>query len=161
MDPGAGLPRARREGDSMRPLLHGIRSASLGLLALALMACAPAAGSRQTAAPPPAPAAAVPPAPAAAPPATAAPATRADTRAIEEFYRGKTLRLVVASTPGGGFDTFARSLAKYSPGNPAIIVENMPGAGHVLAANMIDNTGRKDGTVMVNFSSAPILANFF
>jgi tripartite-type tricarboxylate transporter receptor subunit TctC len=71
----------------------------------------------------------------------------------------------VASTPGGGFDTFARILSKYMgkyiPGNPTLIVENMPGAGHVLAANMIYNTGRKDGTVMVNFSSAPIMANFF
>jgi tripartite-type tricarboxylate transporter receptor subunit TctC len=149
----------------MRPLLHRIGSASVGLLALALMACAPAAGSRQAAAPSPAPAAAVPPAPAPSSPASAASATGVDTRAVEEFYRGKTLRLVVASTPGGGFDTFARVLAKYMgkyvPGNPAIIVENMPGAGHVLAANMIYNTGRKDGTVMVNFSSAPILANFF
>jgi tripartite-type tricarboxylate transporter receptor subunit TctC len=95
----------------------------------------------------------------------AAPTTGADTRALEEFYRGKTLRLVVATTPGGGFDTFARILVKYMgkyiPGNPAIIVENMPGAGHLVAANMIYNTGRKDGTVMVNFSNAPILANFF
>ncbi len=133
----------------MQPLWRRAGTVVLGVLVLAGLACAPA--PRPAA---PSAAGAAPRAPAAAPAA-----------ALEEFYRGKTLHLVVASTPGGGFDTFARILSrymgKYIPGNPGIIVENMPGAGHVLAANLIYNTGRKDGTVMVNFSSAPILANFF
>src|SRR4051812_35798104 len=99
--PGAEPHPERRQENSMRPLIQETRIVSIGLLALALVACAPTTGSRQTAAQPPA-------APAAASSGAAAPTTGADTRALEEFYRGKTLRLVVASTPGGGFDTFAR-----------------------------------------------------
>src|ERR1700716_2486411 len=95
-----------RQESTMRRLLQEVRTVSVGLFALALMACAPTAGSGPTAAQPPAP-------PAATSSSAAPPTTRADTRALEEFYRGKTLRLVVASTPGGGFDTFARILAKY------------------------------------------------
>ena len=50
-----------------------------------------------------------------------------------EFYRGKTVRLVVGYAPGGGYDFYARTIARYMgkhiPGNPAFVVENMPGAG--------------------------------
>jgi tripartite-type tricarboxylate transporter receptor subunit TctC len=51
----------------------------------------------------------------------------------QDFYRGKTVRLVVGYAPGGGYDSYARLVArhmgKHIPGNPAFIVENMPGAG--------------------------------
>lgn len=55
------------------------------------------------------------------------------TLAAESFYTGKTIRLLVGSSPGGGFDTagrlVARHIGKYIPGNPTVIVENNPGAG--------------------------------
>ncbi|MBI4495071.1 MAG: hypothetical protein HY690_20035 [Chloroflexi bacterium] len=164
--------------------LRRLLSATGLALILVVAACAPPAPPAPTAAParlapttaPAKPAATAAPAPTAAPakpaatqaPAaksTEAPAAKVDTKALEDFYKGKTLRLVVATAAGGGFDTFARILirhfGKHIPGNPNIIVENMPGAGHVLAANAIYVTGAKDGTTIVNFSSAPILAHFF
>src|SRR5882762_6280282 len=80
--------------------------------------------------------------------ALAAPQTRAET--VEEFYRGKRLTLTVGYGPGGGYDVFARLLArhigKYIPGNPQIIVQNMPGAGSLIAANYIYAVSPKDGT---------------
>jgi tripartite-type tricarboxylate transporter receptor subunit TctC len=61
--------------------------------------------------------------------------------AQDDFYRGKTIRIVVGYTAGGGFDTYsraiARHLAKHVPGKPAVIVENMPGAAGLVAANSI------------------------
>src|SRR6266542_3550430 len=71
-----------------------------------------------------------------APPATAAPAAAAppkvDTKAIEDFYKGKTVRIVVGFAAGGGYDTYARAMARYMgkhiPGNPSIVVENQVGA---------------------------------
>ena len=58
-----------------------------------------------------------------------------------EFYSGKVIRVIVGFSAGGGFDTYARSLSrymgKYIPGNPTIIVENMPGAGSLISANHI------------------------
>ena len=61
--------------------------------------------------------------------------------AAQEFYKGKTIRLVVGYTPGGGFDTFSRLVArhvgKFIPGNPTVIVQNMPGAGSLAAANRV------------------------
>src|SRR4030095_2149979 len=59
--------------------------------------------------------------------------------AQESFFKGKNIRIVVASTAGGGFDAYTRMLSrylgKYIPGNPSIVVENMPGAGHLIGAN--------------------------
>ncbi|HYU17393.1 MAG TPA: hypothetical protein VEQ11_01720 [Chloroflexota bacterium] len=94
-----------------------------------------------------------------APPATAAPAAAAppkvDTKAIEDFYKGKTVRIVVGFAAGGGYDTYARAMARYMgkhiPGNPSIVVENQVGAGSLLAANSVYKTAPKDGTVMVHF----------
>ena len=69
-----------------------------------------------------------------------------------DFYKDKTLEIVVGYTPGGGYDLAARVLArhigKYIPGEPKVIVRNMPGAGTVLAANHVNNIAPKDGTVM-------------
>src|SRR5919197_5463397 len=136
-------------------------------IGLAVSACAPAAAPSPTAAPAkpaataePAKPAAAPAspaaAPAAAPAASPAPAAaQVDTRAIEDFYKGKTVRIVVGFAAGGGYDTYARLisryLGKYIPGNPTIVVENQVGAGSLLAANTVYKTAPKDGTVMVHF----------
>ncbi len=78
----------------------------------------------------------------------AAPPARAQTS--EEFYRGKSLTLVVGNGPGGGFDFLARLLARhigrYIPGHPGVVVQNMPGAGSLVAANYLYNLAPKDGT---------------
>ena len=59
--------------------------------------------------------------------------------AAPSFYEGKTIRIIVGYSAGGGYDTYARvfsrHMAKYIPGNPAIIVENMTGAGSLISAN--------------------------
>ncbi|HEY7559343.1 MAG TPA: tripartite tricarboxylate transporter substrate-binding protein [Candidatus Binatia bacterium] len=68
------------------------------------------------------------------------------------FYQGKTVRLIVGSTTGGGYDLWARLLAqhlgKYLPGNPGLIVQNMPGAGSMVAANHIYNLAKPDGLTL-------------
>ncbi len=70
--------------------------------------------------------------------------------AQEPFYKGKTVTIVVGPSPGGGFDTYARFLArhlsKHVAGAPVVIVANMPGAGSNIAANYIYNSAAKDGT---------------
>jgi tripartite-type tricarboxylate transporter receptor subunit TctC len=67
-----------------------------------------------------------------------------------DFYRGRTVTLVVSSSPGGGYDTMARTIAKYLgrhiPGNPRVIVSNMPGAGGIVAMNYFYRNAPKDGT---------------
>ena len=72
--------------------------------------------------------------------------------AQEPYYKDKQIRLVVGSAPGGGYDTYARLVSthwrKHIPGNPLIIVQNMPGAGSLLAANNLFNVAPKDGTVI-------------
>jgi len=74
-------------------------------------------------------------------------------KALEaSFYDGKTIRLIVSSTPGGGNDTYsrlvARHISKYIPGNPTMVVQNMPGAGGLLAADYLYRKAARDGTVM-------------
>ena len=67
----------------------------------------------------------------------------------EPFYKGKTIRMIVGLAPGGGYDTYsrliARHMSRYIPGNPAIVVENMDGAGSVIAANHIYKVAKPDG----------------
>ena len=67
----------------------------------------------------------------------------------EPFYKGKTIRIIVGSTPGGFYDRwarlFARYMAKYIPGQPEIIAQNMPGAGSVIATNHVFGVARPDG----------------
>ena len=81
------------------------------------------------------------------PPLTAA---RAET--VADFYRGKTIELAIAGAPAGGYDVAARTLAKhYSrhiPGNPTVIVKNMPGAAGLVVANYLYNVAKRDGTVI-------------
>ena len=69
--------------------------------------------------------------------------------AQEPFYKGKTIRLVVGLAPGGGYDLYsrviARQMGKHIPGNPTIVVENMTGAGSVIAANYMYRAAKPDG----------------
>lgn len=78
-----------------------------------------------------------------------------DEKAVADFYRGKTVTIVVGHSPGGGFDRYARSIArhmgKYIPGNPNIIVNNMVGAGTMVSANYTFNQAPRDGTVINSF----------
>jgi tripartite-type tricarboxylate transporter receptor subunit TctC len=71
-------------------------------------------------------------------------------QAQDSFYAGKTLKIIVGFPPGGGYDVYARVLAKYLPqhipGAPTVIVSNMPGAGSLTLANYIYNVAPKDGT---------------
>jgi tripartite-type tricarboxylate transporter receptor subunit TctC len=78
-----------------------------------------------------------------------------------DFYRGKVVRIIVGFSAGGGFDTFARTVArymgKYIPGNPSIIVDNMPGAGSLIAANHIYRVAKPDGLTIGAFNGNQIL----
>ena len=79
----------------------------------------------------------------------------------QEFYKGKTIRIIVATTPGGGFDAYSRSIArhmpKHIPGNPTIIVENMPGAGFLIGTNYVYNQAKPDGLTMGNWIGTLVL----
>ncbi len=80
----------------------------------------------------------------------AAPQARAD--AVEDFYRGKTLRMLIGYGPGGGYDLYGRLVAEFLPrhlpGNPTIVPQNMPGAGSFAAAYYMADAAPKDGTVL-------------
>lgn len=76
--------------------------------------------------------------------------------ATADFYKDKTVRVVVGYGTGGGYDVYARQLARtigqYIPGNPTVVVQNMPGAGSLRAANYIYSVAPKDGTAIGTFS---------
>jgi len=84
-----------------------------------------------------------------------------------DFYRGKTITISVGLGPGGGYDRHARTLArhigKHIPGNPAVVVKNVPGAGGLVLANALYNIAPKDGTEFGTFSRSipldPLLGN--
>jgi tripartite-type tricarboxylate transporter receptor subunit TctC len=88
-----------------------------------------------------------------------APAHAAD--AVANFYRGKTVQVLVGFAPGGGYDLYARTLARYMgrhiPGNPTMVPQNMPGAGGIKAMNYLYNVARKDGTVMGTFARGLVI----
>jgi tripartite-type tricarboxylate transporter receptor subunit TctC len=75
---------------------------------------------------------------------------------IEDFYRGRTLTVLISYTVGGGYDLYGRLLARYIgkhiPGNPSVIPENMPGAGGLRASNFLYSAAPKDGSVIGTFS---------
>jgi tripartite-type tricarboxylate transporter receptor subunit TctC len=79
-------------------------------------------------------------------------ATKA-TAQSDQFYKGKTIRIMVGSTAGGFYDRwgrlFAKYMGKYIPGQPEIIVQNMAGGGSVIAANHVYNVGKPDGLMLV------------
>ncbi|MSP93937.1 MAG: hypothetical protein EXR00_01600 [Alphaproteobacteria bacterium] len=86
----------------------------------------------------------------------AAPAFAAPADAVANFYRGKTVQVLVGFAPGGGYDLYARTLARYMgkhiPGNPTLVTQNMPGAGGIKAMNYLYNVVRKDGTTIGTFA---------
>src|SRR5262245_4999631 len=69
---------------------------------------------------------------------------------VADFYRGKTLTMLIGYTSGGGYDLYARVLSRHMgrhiPGNPSIVPQNMPGAGSLRVANFLYNAAPKDGT---------------
>jgi tripartite-type tricarboxylate transporter receptor subunit TctC len=75
---------------------------------------------------------------------------------VTPFFAGKTLRVLVGFSPGGGYDLYARELARYIgrhvPGNPTVVVQNMPGAGSLKAVNYLYNAAPRDGTVIATFA---------
>src|SRR5581483_8290675 len=85
--------------------------------------------------------------------------------AVADFYRGKTVRLIVGFSPGGGYDSYTRLIARYLgtyiPGNPNVIVENLPGAGSIIAANQTYNSLPKDGTVVANIGGPLVTEQLF
>ena len=144
----------------------------IGVMALALALIAAACGSDPTATPRPTAAPTdtpVPPTATAVPPtlapgetpqptATARPAPTARPTATSaptqpppeiDFFEGKTIRIVVGSVPGGGYDFFSRIVAKHMPkhipGNPSMIIQNMPGAGGLIGNNFLYNSAKPDG----------------
>ena len=83
-------------------------------------------------------------------------ATQAKADPVADFYRGKQLTMVIGYGPGGGYDIYGRIMAKYIgrhiPGNPTVIVQNMPGAGSMRATNYIYEVAPKDGTHIATFA---------
>lgn len=133
----------------MRQNTISVPAPLLAAVAILASACAPAG----PAAPPAAtPAAAATPAPTPTPDAKAA---------IADFYRGKTVSIVVGFAPGGGFDATARLLSrhlpKHIPGGPTVIVQNMEGAGSLVAANHLYNVAKPDGLTVGLFHETQVL----
>ena len=85
--------------------------------------------------------------------------------AAAPFYEGKTIHLVVGNPAGGGFDTYARTIArhmgKYIPGNPTIIVENVPAAAGMMAANSLFRISKPDGLTVGHFLGSLFLRQAF
>src|SRR5215472_11954468 len=80
---------------------------------------------------------------------------------VEDFYRGRTMSMVIGFSTGSGYDLYARLLAchigKHIPGNPSVVPQNMPGAGSLKAANYVFSVAPKDGSVIGTMSrSLPI-----
>src|ERR1700681_801998 len=79
-------------------------------------------------------------------------ALRAHAQTADEFYKGKQIRIIVGTAAGQDYDSWARligrHLSRFLPGNPTFIVENMPGAGHILATNYLFNLAPRDGTAI-------------
>jgi tripartite-type tricarboxylate transporter receptor subunit TctC len=83
----------------------------------------------------------------------------------EDFYRGKTISLVIPIGPGGAYDTYARLVARHLgkelPGNPTIIARNMPGAGGTIASNHLYNVAPQDGTTLAMITSSFAMEQLF
>jgi tripartite-type tricarboxylate transporter receptor subunit TctC len=81
--------------------------------------------------------------------------------AVAQFYRGKQINLYIGTSAGGGYDTYARLLARrfgsYVPGNPAVVAQNMPGAGSNKLAGFMYSVAPKDGTAVGAIFSGAIL----
>ena len=79
-----------------------------------------------------------------------------------DFYKGKTVEVIISTGAGGGLDAngriVARHLGNHIPGNPTIVAKNMPGAGHIRAANYVFNQAPKDGTTIGTFIPIFVMA---
>ncbi|MEE2654260.1 MAG: hypothetical protein VX434_00755 [Pseudomonadota bacterium] len=87
--------------------------------------------------------------------------TTADAKGLKEFYKGKTLSVMIGYGAGGGYDMYSRTLARYIskhiPGNPKVIGKNMPGAGSLKLANWMYSVAPKNGTVFATIArGAPV-----
>ena len=75
---------------------------------------------------------------------------------VEEFYRGKSVTVLVGFTAGGGYDVYARLLGRHIgrhiPGNPSVVVQNMPGAGSLKATQYVYGVAPKDGLTLATVS---------
>jgi tripartite-type tricarboxylate transporter receptor subunit TctC len=78
-------------------------------------------------------------------------------QSVADFYRGANLKLIISSGAGGGYDTYSRMLARHIgahiPGRPAIVTQNMPGAGSLVAINYVYNVAPRDGSVIADSDS--------
>ena len=79
-----------------------------------------------------------------------------------DFYKGKTVEVIISTGAGGGLDAngriVARHLGNHIPGNPTIVAKNMPGAGHIRAANYVFSQAPKDGTTIGTFIPIFVMA---
>ena len=84
--------------------------------------------------------------------AMSAPVSHAPAQTADEFYKGKQIRFIVGTAAGQDYDSWARLLGRhlprFLPGNPSFVVENMPGAGHILATNFLFNLAPHDGSAV-------------
>src|SRR6266849_3606506 len=95
----------------------------------------------------------------------AIPAHPSHAASVEDFYKGRTLSIIIGYSVGGGYDTYGRLLSRYLgehiPGRPSVVPQNMPGAGSLKAANYIYGVAPKDGTAIATFGRtipvAPLL----
>src|ERR1043166_8765930 len=91
---------------------------------------------------------------------TALPKT-AQAQSAEDFFKSTTLTMVVASGAGGGYDatarTVARHMSRFLPGNPTIVIKNMPGAAGLTGAHHISNNAPKDGSTTLAAANAPLM----
>jgi tripartite-type tricarboxylate transporter receptor subunit TctC len=88
---------------------------------------------------------------------------RADS--VADFYKGKTITMIVGGSAGGGYDTLGRAISqfigKHIPGNPTIVVQDMPGAGGIIAMNYLYSKADKDGSVIALVENNPPLEPLF
>ena len=91
--------------------------------------------------------------------------TPAQADPVEDFYKGKTFTFVSGYPPGGGYDAYARifgrHFGRFLPGHPTVVVNSMPGAGSMLAANYLYNNAPADGTVVGLFGSSVLMEPLF
>jgi tripartite-type tricarboxylate transporter receptor subunit TctC len=86
-------------------------------------------------------------------------------QSVEDFYRGRSINMLVGSGAGGGYDTyartFARHMARHIPGNPAIIAKNMPAAAGLAAASTLYTTAERDGLTIAAFTNGSAMEPLF
>jgi tripartite-type tricarboxylate transporter receptor subunit TctC len=82
-------------------------------------------------------------------------------QAAAQFYEGKTIRVIVGFSAGGGFDTYSRLIARHMgrhiPGGPSLVVENMPGAASLVSANHVYKVAKPDGLTILNFHGNQVI----